>query len=113
MHELSIATSLQEQILQALASEHVHRLNTITVSVGKLSGVDPDALQAAFQIVAERTITEKATLRMEEVPCTVQCRQCSHHFEAEPPFPVCSQCGSLDVQIKDGMDLILKSLEFE
>jgi hydrogenase nickel incorporation protein HypA/HybF len=110
VHELSLADAIVE-----VAREHARgrRVTTVEVKIGQLRQVVPDALEFAFDLVAEGTNVEGAALQVEHVPARLACADC----EAETvvaAFPlVCGRCGSLDVSVVGGDELRVESLELE
>jgi hydrogenase nickel incorporation protein HypA/HybF len=110
MHELSIASAIV-----AIAARHAagRRVTAVEVRVGHLRQVVPDSLAFAFELVAEGTEVEGAQLRLHEVPAAGRCRACA----TEGPltsFPLhCAACGSLDVEVIRGEELLVDSLELE
>ena len=110
MHELAIAQSMA-----AIASRHAggRRVTSVDVKVGHLRQVVPSALSFAFELVSEGTSLEGAELRIEEVPTVGICRACG----AESPLPgfpfSCASCGGLDVEVTEGEELLVDSLEVE
>jgi hydrogenase nickel incorporation protein HypA/HybF len=113
MHELSIATALVEQVQAAVSSEDGARVVRVTVRVGALSGVDPEALNLAFPIACEGTVVEGAELAIEHVSAEVECRSCGSRTAPPFPFFACESCGSVEVEIASGRDLLLQSVEIE
>ena len=63
MHELSIAQSIVEMVCERAGEARVHRL---TLVIGKLSAVMPDALRFCFDVCAEGTVLEGAALEIIE-----------------------------------------------
>ena len=110
MHELSIA----DAVLQiALNHAQDRRIEAIEIKVGHLRQVVPDALAFAFTLVAEGTNAEGAELLMEEVPAAGVCRGCGTHTEFDG-FPLaCERCGSLDVELVRGEELLVDALTME
>ena len=107
MHELSIADAI---LRIALAHAGVRRIESIEVEVGHLRQVVPDALAFAFTLVSEGTEAEGAELVMEEVPAAGVCRVCGIESEL-PGFPLaCEACGSLDVELVRGEELLVDAL---
>jgi len=110
MHELSIA----EAIVQ-IAARHA-RGRTVTkveVKVGYLRQVVPSALSFAFELTAVGTPVEGAELELEEVPAAGWCRTCQART-ALPEMPLwCRKCGSSDVEVTQGEELLVDSLELE
>ena len=112
MHELSIAQALVEQvqkIAQESGSTQIHR---ITLRIGKLAGVDPEALSFAFPIAAEGTCLEKTQLEFISVEPELRCRACGKPVETEF-VSACIHCGSQDLDLKQGRELLIESIEME
>ncbi len=110
MHEMSIAVELLAQ-LQAVAAEHgVDRVDELTVRAGALRGVVPEALDIAFECVAEGTLAEGATVNLEIVPAEVRCRACGDTYQPEPDSYLCGKCGQADVDVLSGNEILLTSV---
>jgi hydrogenase nickel incorporation protein HypA/HybF len=110
MHELSIADAVVQIAARHAAGRKVTR---VELRVGHLRQVVPPALEFAFELVAEGTVVEGAELVMEEVPATVRCRACGAESTLAG-FPAhCGPCGSLDVDVTGGDELLVDSLELE
>jgi hydrogenase nickel incorporation protein HypA/HybF len=113
MHELSIALALVEQAEAIALREGAARLASITVTVGELSGVNPEALELAFPVAAENSLAREARLIIETVPARARCRACGQESSPGFPFPACGQCGSPDLEISAGQELLIKTLELD
>ena len=113
MHELSIALAIVEQVAPIAREHRARRVLSVTVSVGRLSGVDGDSLSLAFPLAAEDTVAAGARLVVEAVPARARCRACGREFEPDFVALVCEGCGSPDVEISGGRDLLLKSVEID
>jgi hydrogenase nickel incorporation protein HypA/HybF len=107
MHELSIADAI---VRVALAHAGDRRIETVEVKVGHLRQVVPDALAFAFTFVTEGTLAEGAELVLEEVPAAGVCRACGVESELQE-FPLaCVACGSLDLELVRGEELLVDAL---
>ena len=113
MHELSIAQALVEQAQEIAKKNKAVRIVGITVTIGTLSGVDREALEFAFPMAAEGTIAASACLTVEAVQAEVKCRACGQTSNPESPFFTCPKCGSNDVEITGGREMMLKSVDVE
>lgn len=112
MHELSIAMALVEQIQACQEREGFTAVQRVTVAVGGWSGVDAQALAFCFPLAIEGTPLAGASLILEELPVRLSCRSCGQESEAAEPYAlICGVCGSGQVGIEAGDDLILRSLE--
>jgi hydrogenase nickel incorporation protein HypA/HybF len=108
MHELSIARGVMTIVERHAAGRRVER---VEMRVGHLRQVVPSALEFAFEIVAEGTVAEGAELALEQVPAAGVCRTCGAHTPLpEIPF-ACADCGGLDVDVTEGEELLVESLE--
>ncbi len=110
MHELSIAQAIVD-----VATRHAgtSRVVAVHVRVGHLRQVVPAALEFSFGLCAHGTPVEDAALTLEEVPIVVTCQGCGD--ESEPGgFPLaCGACGGLGVDVVQGEELQVESLELE
>jgi hydrogenase nickel incorporation protein HypA/HybF len=110
MHELSIADSV---VRIACAHAGERRVVKVELQLGYLRQVVPSALAFAFTLVAEGTAAEGAELVMEEIPAAGVCRACGTESDLDG-FPLaCPHCGSLDLELIRGEELLVDSLELE
>ena len=110
MHEMSIAGSMLEIVRRHAGGRQVTR---VELRVGHLRQIVPDALGFAFGIVARGTEAAGAELVMQEVPACVRCATCGAESELAA-FPArCQACGSADVKVEGGDELLVQSLELE
>ncbi len=110
MHELSIAQAVVDV---ATRNARGSRVTRVYVQVGHLRQVVPSALEFSFALCAHGTVVEDAALELEEIPVTIACRSCG--AETEPDgFPLaCEACGGLAVDVTQGEELLVESLELE
>ncbi len=111
MHEVSLARALLEQV-DAIAAEHPGSMvEEVRVSVGVLSGIEPEMLNGAVQ----RLLTEHGHLRarlvVECVDLLVRCGSCGQQFEVRDLVFRCRSCGGGRVQVLRGDCLVLESVQ--
>ncbi len=110
MHELAIADSIVQ-----IAGRHANgrRVMKVQLKVGHLRQVVLSALAFSFELVAQGTPLEGAELEMEEVPAIGSCRGCEAESRLKE-FPLqCGACGGFDLQVLEGEELFVESLEME
>ncbi|MBN1553117.1 MAG: hydrogenase maturation nickel metallochaperone HypA [Phycisphaerae bacterium] len=111
MHEMSIAVELIRR-LEELAVEHgLLRVEAFTVRAGVLRGIVPEALDMAFEEAARGTVAEGAKLTLEITPARARCRLCNEPFAPTVDSYLCPRCNQADVEIVEGNEILLLSLE--
>jgi hydrogenase nickel incorporation protein HypA/HybF len=109
MHELGITQNIVAIALDHAKANNVQR---ITLEIGKLSAVCPDAIQFCFDVCCAGTVLEGSELKIIEVPGRGCCRHCGAEITLDQPFGICD-CGSSDLEIIQGEELKIKTLEVE
>jgi len=113
VHEMAIAEELMSQVLAAAAEHQAQCVERVEVSVGAMRLVVPESLQMAFRAVADGTIADGATLGITEEPIVAQCRVCGRRFDCDGEDFTCGDCGTADVDIVAGNDILLTSIVAE
>ncbi|MEM7770967.1 MAG: hydrogenase maturation nickel metallochaperone HypA [Cyanobacteria bacterium P01_E01_bin.6] len=111
MHEISLmqsALSMALELAKSKGATHIHRM---TLSIGELSGVVPDALAFAFDVVSAGTLAEGAELTLETVPTLCYCPHCWQEFHPTGWVYECPRCHHITHDIRQGQALELASLE--
>jgi hydrogenase nickel incorporation protein HypA/HybF len=110
MHEVMIAQQLMERVLECVRSNRLSSVQEIEVEVGVMQAVVPDALQTAFEVVAENTVLQGTVLRILEAPVQAQCRGCGETYSPTPQDFACPQCHQADLKLVGGNDILLKAV---
>lgn len=113
MHEMAIAQGILELALENAAQHEAHIIHKICLRVGKMTGVESEALRFCFQSLAEGTIAAKAVLEIESVPLVGRCRECGRQFDIEAYRFICGYCHSAKVEIVSGRELQVDHLEVD
>lgn len=115
MHELAVAAALVRSLSDYRAAHKV-RITAAQVRIGRLSGIDPEALRFAWEpAVAGAPEAGLADCRLELVLADLhhRCGDCG--FEADLPewTNVCPQCGRETFRRVGGAEFLLESIEVE
>jgi len=102
----------------SLAAEHlapyrVERVNAITLKIGRLANVLPQALDFAFEAITREGLFAGAGLILITVPYTARCRDCATVYESVDLPPLCPVCGGHGAEILSGTEVYLDSIDFE
>lgn len=110
MHELGIT----ENIISIVA-EHAQGIpvKRVTLEIGQLSAILPDAIRFCFDVCARGTPLEGAQLEIQEIVGIGQCLACYQQISLNEPFGICDRCGSVQIRIIQGQELKIKEMELE
>jgi hydrogenase nickel incorporation protein HypA/HybF len=111
MHEYSIATTLLGHIERQARAHGALRVGRVIVRLGELSGVEPDLLATAYDIVREGTVCAGAPLEIERVAVEWRCSGCNRTI-APGETLMCDACGQ-PARLAAGDDIVLDRLELE
>jgi hydrogenase nickel incorporation protein HypA/HybF len=87
------------------------RVLSVTVRVGHLRQVVPEAMAFCWEMLTATTVLDGAALRIEHVVATVACNACGTVSTLEAPILACGSCGSRDVALRSGEELTIVALE--
>ena len=107
MHELSITRSVVAICAEASKGARVTR---VTLEIGKLSAVMPEAVRFCFDVCARATAVEGAALDIIETAGRARCGDCGGEVELHAPVGRCA-CGSANLTIVAGEELKIREME--
>jgi len=113
MHELSLMQSALSLALGEARRAGASRVHVIRLRIGAFSGVVPEALQFAFEALADGTLAEGTELAIENVPARFWCAVCAREFEAGEMFAECPDCHTPSGELRHGREMELASLEID
>jgi len=112
MHELSIAESIIDIVLENAKSNGAGKVKKVTVVVGNCSGVVPESLRYCFDIIKKETAADDAELVVEEVSARAHCETCGGDFKVGQYDYVCPKCGDI-IMPTGGRELHISEMEIE
>jgi hydrogenase nickel incorporation protein HypA/HybF len=110
MHELSIALSIIDIAEQEVIKHEAKEVVEIELEIGKLSGIEPYALDFAWDQAIINTVLEKAQRKTRYIEARAVCQDCGHEFEIDNVYDECPSCQSYMKELKSGRELRVKSL---
>ncbi len=113
MHEFSIVQALLDQCEEHAQVNDASKITKVSIKVGVMSGVEPDLLTTAFETFKEGTVCNDALLDMKIQEVLLLCRSCAQTAPLQKGDYRCALCGSEEISIADGQDMMLMQLEME
>ena len=113
MHELSLMEGVRDLALLHAGNNDAVAITGITLRVGQLAGVEPEALALAFEVVMAGTIAAAAQLRIEPVAPLWGCAFCDADLLPQAGWgdKLCPSCGGSAIHLRAGAELELASLD--
>jgi hydrogenase nickel incorporation protein HypA/HybF len=113
MHEFAIANSVLDAVRTEARLRPGMRVSKVSVRVGDLSGLDPDALSFCFEALVKETELESIVLEIERRPQRNRCPRCDKEFLVVNYETACPACGEATTVFVSGNELELAYLEME
>ncbi len=113
MHELSIMDSALTLALEQAQKAGATRVHVLRLRIGALSGVVPEALQFAFEALAQGTPAEGGELAIEQIPARFWCAHCAREFQSDDMFADCPDCHQPSGDLRAGREMEVASMEIE
>lgn len=111
MHEVGIMEEAVRVAVETAKSSGASQVLLLRLRVGVLSGVVPEALRFAFDVVCRDPMTQGAQLDIESVAASCWCPTCEAEFECEDLINECPRCQSVCSELRRGRDLEIASVE--
>ncbi len=114
MHELSIARSVLDTVLEVAAENGGGRVRKVGVRIGELRQVVKSTLVEAFALWAQGTAADGAVLEIEWVPTVWRCSACARTRPLDDGQGRCP-CGSTEARdrLVGSDDLAVTSLDLD
>jgi len=112
MHELSIAISMIEQIMEESENRGGLEVEVVNLRLGVFSGVDKDALLFAYELACEGSPLAGTRLVIETIPLLIHCEACGKDRTPPSVYQLnCPVCGTPGQTIVTGREIEVASLE--
>ena len=113
MHEMALTTRMLELIEAQALQSGFRRVARVILEIGRLSGVEPEAIRFAFDVVTRDSVAEGAELVIEATPGRARCPACGAEAAVQACYDPCAACGGFPQEILAGRDLRLLALDVD
>ena len=110
MHELSIVLGIIDIADQYTRDAGASGVEEIDLEIGELSGVDPAALDFAWDLAIKNTVLENAVRKINSIAGRAKCMDCDSEFKIGHYTDPCPVCGKHLLSIVQGKEMRVKSL---
>lgn len=110
MHELGVISAMVKTIEDIIHEQGYTEVQKLVLEVGELSGIVPHYMEVCYPAAVYKTFMENSVLELETIPGIVRCRDCQNEFNAMAHDFKCPDCGSQNMEILSGNDVIIKEI---
>jgi hydrogenase nickel incorporation protein HypA/HybF len=113
MHELPATQNILDIAINHGKKNNALRILQLNIVIGQLSSFIDDSIQFYWDLISKDTIAEGATLNIVRIPAEFSCLDCHNNYALSPDGFECPECGSSHVEILNGKEFYLKSIDIE
>lgn len=110
MHELTLLENVREILEEHAISQNFTKVTQMTLEIGKLSCVEPEALRFGFDVVMKGSLAENAELIIAELDGIGFCQQCQQKIVMLRLYDPCANCGNPITNVILGAEMKIKDL---
>jgi len=111
MHELSITKTMLDLVVEQAQENGAEKVEGIHLVIGEMAGVVDDCVRFYFDFLSKGTIAEGARLSFRRVTPKARCRGCGKEFKLNGLDWICPHCQTTRIDIVEGKELYLESIE--
>lgn len=110
MHELSIVLSIVDIAAAETSKAGAQKVDRIDLEIGKLAGIQIDALEFVWDAAVKNTVLQKAERHIHHITGKARCNDCGTEFPLQQLYDACPHCGQYFNDLLQGQELRIKSL---
>ena len=112
MHEYSLVEALVRRVEEEARQRSAIAIHGLRVTIGELSGVEPELFRTAYETFREGTLCEKTPLEIVRCPADWACPSCGRTFAAGDVLR-CERCDRPARLGERSQALLLESIDME
>jgi hydrogenase nickel incorporation protein HypA/HybF len=111
MHELHLAQDVLKKIEAEAENQGLNKVAFAKVKIGESRITDPPEFKEILTEISKGTVAEGMCLELEIIPLKALCANCKREFGSSSPRLDCPSCGSTDIRISSGKELLIADLK--
>ena len=115
MHEISLVRNIFRTLENEFSEDELGKIKTINVKAGVLSNIEPILMQSALEAVTATDSPQykHVKLAIETIPIKIVCESCHGTSGVQNYHFICGHCGKPTNNIVEGLELLIRDVEFE
>nr|WP_295164010.1 hydrogenase maturation nickel metallochaperone HypA [uncultured Methanosphaera sp.] len=122
MHELAMASSIVDTILDTAKKNNAIEITEAVIEVGELTMLNPEQLRFMMEILSEDNMLKDAEVIINMIPIEIECENCGYEGNVEADeeevdhymaATECPECGNTRVNVIKGRECSVKTIKIE
>ncbi|MDO5850884.1 MAG: hydrogenase maturation nickel metallochaperone HypA [Methanobacteriaceae archaeon] len=121
MHELSMADSMVNAILNTAKSNDAIEIKEATLEIGELTMLNPEQLKFMIGVLSKDTLLENTKMNINMLPIKIECQNCDYKGETKTDDEMnhllaaakCPKCNDTNVKVIQGRECNVKTIKIE
>ena len=113
MHELPVTENIFKLTMKHASENQVKRVKSITIQMGEGCDFVPEIIEEYFQLFAENTVAQGASIIAKVEPTKIKCLNCGMEHPKDLYMYNCPSCGSERLRPIINNDLRVVNIEVE
>ncbi len=113
VHETGIAMEVLRIADESLSGRPVRRVTALRLTVGRWSGVEPEALRFALEALSAGSRFDGCRVEISVVDPRFRCDACGEEYAGEHYLEPCPSCGQTAGALVAGDEMTLDAIEVE
>ncbi len=121
MHELAMASSIVDAILNTAKKNDAIKVTEAVLEVGDMTMLNPEQLRFMMSILSEDTMLEDAEIIINMIPIEIECESCGFQGESKTDenqdhlmaVARCPECENTQVHVIKGQECNVKTIKIE
>lgn len=111
MHEVSLAEEILRIVETSSIEERFSKVQSLTLAIGGLAGVEAEALEFALTHMAHGTVLEGTKILLHPVSGSGYCDPCAVRVSIDSIHSPCPLCAHHPLTLIEGIELRVQSLD--
>jgi hydrogenase nickel incorporation protein HypA/HybF len=111
MHELHLAQDVLKKIEEEAKNRGLSKVAFARVRIGESRITDLPEFKEILARISAGTVAEGMRVELEIIPLKAFCAKCKREFSSSAPRLDCPSCGSTDIRISSGKELLIADLK--
>jgi len=121
MHELAMASSIVDAILNTAKKNDAIKVTEAVLEIGDMTMLNPEQLRFMMSILSEDTMLEDAEIIINMIPIEIECESCGFQGESKSDenrdhlmaVARCPECENTQVHVIKGQECNVKTIKIE